>query len=76
MTFCPKCGKEIKENEIRCIQCGNQLRENLDENRKQGKLLLQVGAFFLIIGFFFPIFWMVGFVTFGSGAIIYLTNRE
>jgi hypothetical protein len=75
MTFCPKCGSEIKENAIRCIKCGNQVGEDLVENRKKGKLLLQVGAVFLFIGLFFPIFLMIGFIGFGSGAIVYFTNR-
>ena len=27
MDFCPKCGRNLKDNEYRCPECGNMVRE-------------------------------------------------
>jgi predicted nucleic acid-binding Zn ribbon protein len=76
MTFCPICGSEIKNPASGCIHCEKKITEDFNKNREQGKLILLVSAFFLILGIIFPIFLIVGFIGFGSGIIIYLTNRR
>ena len=53
--FCQKCGKEINENAVICVNCGCEVSNNIKDNRKKSQygliLVLEfVAMFFSISG--------------------------
>lgn len=76
MILCPKCGKEMKENAIRCIHCGSQLPDIRDNYRNQGITLFAAGVVFFVLSPFFWIFLLTSFMMCGAGIILFVTNRK
>ena len=38
--FCPRCGKEIKNNQRFCINCGYDLSKDIEMNKEKSEKIL------------------------------------
>jgi hypothetical protein len=61
MKFCSKCGKEIHEDAVVCVNCGCSVANNLVEDMNDAP-----NTGFAVLGFFVPV----------VGLVLYLINKD
>lgn len=73
--FCKKCGKELKEGEIYCPECGQKQDEEIKEEKKEKPSQKENNFWWGVLGFFVPVAGLILFCVWYSDLVNKLKGK-